>query len=918
MARGTLKQANFGGGQLSPLLVARADLQKHQTGLKTARNVIPLPQGAFMKRPGTKWIWYTKVAADAARVFPFQYSTDDAYVVLAGDLTFRFVKDYDIICNTAQSITSITKANPAVVTYVGADTYANGDRVRIVGGEMVELHNREFTVANLNAGANTFELSGVNSTAYTTYVAGGTVEEIYQITSPYTDDQLADVSIVQSANTLYMFHPSVAPYKLTRSADASWTMTAISFDDGPWAPYNSDDSIRVRIDAAGTAATNFLPGKSVTIRANSDIFASGHVGGLFYMEEIYLDQTNVAGTLVSPWASTLAFTNTVGTQLSSNGHVYSEVDVGIGAATGSVAPSHTVGDAWDNPTGSGATNYKKWRYLHSRYCVFSITGYTDAKTVTATIVSYAPHGFDQPTLVVNNCTNSGGLILVQTSTSHGYDSGDYVHITGVTGTTEANGYWKITYVSATTFTLDGSAFVNAFVGNGSCTRMATWLWRFGAFSAARGYPACGTFYQDRLVLASTTSQPDSVWASVTSDYESFADKFHGAVRDDSAVSVTLASPTVNRIRWLSPDGSGLVVGTAGAEWVIRPATTTKAFAAGNVEAKPNSTHGSKDVAPVAVGSATLFVQRSGRKVHEALYDSAVDRYVSNDLTLISNTITKGGIVEMAFVQEPDNIVWIARLDGGLVGLTYDREQQISGFHEHVLGGTSGAGGTAAVVESVCSIPSPDEARDDLYMIVKRYINGATVRSVEYMDRSWDIDEGAIEDQYFVDGGATYDGASTTTISGLYFLRGETLQVLADGAAHPDVTVSASGTVTLNAAASVVQLGYAYDADGAMLPSDFAAQDGSASGKTKKISKLRVWVYNSATFDAGPDENNLDPIVMRENDDPMGEPTPLKTGIYDLSWPDGYSTEAPVMVRQSKPMAMAVMALIPTMTVHDGG
>lgn len=913
MARGTLKQSNFGGGQISPLLVARADLQKHQTGLQTARNVIPLPQGAFMKRAGTKWVWYTKVAADAARLFPFQFSTSAAYVVVAGDLTFRFLKDYDVIVRAAQTITAITKANPAVVTYSGSDTYANGDRVRVVGGEMVELHNREFTVANVNTAANTFELSGVNSTSYTTYASGGTVEEIYEIASPYTDDQLADVSIVQSADTLYMFHPSVAPYKLTRTADTSWTMTAVSFDDGPWAPLNNNPAIRVRIDAAGAAESNFYPGKSVTLRANSDIFLSGHVGGLFWMEEIYLDQTNVAGTFVSPWTAG-APNPGLGAQESSNGHVYKCVDVGVGVH-GSIAPNHTEGDSWDNAI--PAVDRKKWRYVHSRYCTFSITAYTDAKTVTATIVSYCPLGFDQPTLVVNNCANSGGLILVTTSTSHGYDSGDYVHITGVTGTTEANGYWKITYVSATTFTLDGSAFVNAFVGNGSCTRMATWLWRFGAFSSARGYPSCGTFYQDRLVLAATTVQPDSVWASVTSDYESFADKIAGVVRDDSAVAVTLASQTVNRIRWLSADGGGLVVGTAGAEWVLRPATTTKAFGPGNVEARPNSTHGSRDVAPVAIGSATLFVQKAGRKVLEAIYDSGVDRYISNDLTLISNTITKGGIVEMAFVQEPDDIVWMARTDGGLVGLTYDREQQIAGFHEHELGGTSTVGGAVAAVESVCSIPSPDGNRDDLYMIVKRYISGATVRHIEYMDRSWDIDEGAIEYQYFVDGGATYDGSSTTSITGLYFLRGETLQCLVDGAAHPDVVVSATGGVTLQTAGSVVQIGYGYNADGAMLPSDFAAQDGSASGKTKKISKLRLWVYRSATFDAGPDTSNLDPIVMRVNDDPTDTATALRTGIFALSWPDGYTLEAPVMVRQSKPMAMAIMALIPTMNVSDG-
>lgn len=908
MARGTLKQANFGGGVLSPLLEPRADLQKHQTGLRDGSlNVIPLPQGAFMKRPGTKWICPTKVAADAARVFPFQYSVTAAYVVLGGDLTFRFIKNYALVTDTSTNITGITQASPGVVT-ANSHGLSNGNRVWIASvGGMQEVNNREFTVANVTA--NTFELSGINTSAYTAFTSGGTVKRIYEIVSPYADDQLDDVTYVQSADVLYMFHPTIAPYKLTRTADTSWTMTAMTFTDGPFAPVNSTPSARVRVQHTD-ARKNYRPGKSTTILSNTDIFTSDHVGSLFYMEEILLDQLDVA-----PWESAHA-PGSVNDQKSNDGHVYELVST-LGSVTGTAAPTHTDGDAWDgiNEAGAGGES-TKWRYLHSRYSVFRITAYTSAKEVTADIVTQCPTGFNQPSKTITNATSDGGVIRL-TSAAHGLSDDDYVYVTGVTGTTEANGYWQIEDVATNTFNLKGSTFVNAYSAGGTARRFATWLYAFGAFSAERGYPACGTLFQDRLVMGGTEAQPDSVWTSVTGNYSSFADKEHGIVRDDSSVAFTLASPQVNRIRWMSPDGSGLLIGTAGSEWFVRPATTSKAFAPGNVDAKPQSGHGSKAIGSILAGSATLFVDRSGRKVMEPIYDASVDRYVSQDLTLISNTITKGGIVDMAFVQKPDNIVWMPRADGALVGLTYNREQQIAGFHPHVLGGYSDGSQTQAVVESVCSLPSPDGTRDDLYMVVKRYINGGVVRHVEYMDRSWDIDEGAIEDQYFVDGGATYDGSSASTIGGLYFLRGETLQCLVDGGAHPDVTVSATGFVTLDRAGSVVQLGYGYNAIGAMLPSDFASQTGSATGKTKKISKLALWVYRSATFDAGPDENNLDPIIIRDNDDDMDTPTPLHTGILDLTWPDGYSLEAPVMVQQSKPMAMAVMALVPTLTVQEG-
>ncbi len=87
---------------------------------------------------------------------------------------------------TAQVISGITKANPAVVTYVGADTYANGDRVYISGVVgMVEVNGLEFIVAGVNTGANTFQLSGINSTGYTTYVSDGTVEEVSRASAAY-------------------------------------------------------------------------------------------------------------------------------------------------------------------------------------------------------------------------------------------------------------------------------------------------------------------------------------------------------------------------------------------------------------------------------------------------------------------------------------------------------------------------------------------------------------------------------------------------------------------------------------------------------------------------------------------------------------------------------------------------------------
>jgi len=186
-------QSNFSGGEFSPHLVGRVDSDRYKTSLRTCLNYIPTVQGDLLRRSGTSFIFPTKDNGEA-RLVSFEFSTTQAYMLEFGNLYFRFFKDYGIITNTAQNISNVTQANPAVVTYVGADTYANGDRITINGVVgMTQLNNREFIVANVNTGANTFELSGINSTGFDAYVSGGTVAEIYEIVSPYATADLFKV-----------------------------------------------------------------------------------------------------------------------------------------------------------------------------------------------------------------------------------------------------------------------------------------------------------------------------------------------------------------------------------------------------------------------------------------------------------------------------------------------------------------------------------------------------------------------------------------------------------------------------------------------------------------------------------------------------------------------------------------------------
>jgi hypothetical protein len=368
----------------------------------------------------------------------------------------------------------------------------------------------------------------------------------------------------------------------------------------------------------------------------------------------------------------------------------------------------------------------------------------------------------------------------------------------------------------------------------------------------------------------------------------------GTVIDSNALAFGLSAGSVNVIRWMVSDEWGLLCGTVGGEWVVSPSKTQQAITPTNVNARLLGNYGSAQVAPARVGKATLFIQRTGRKLREVLYQFAADSFQALDISLVSEHLTKGGIRQMAVQFAPQQIVWIGRVDGNLVGMTYDKDQEICGWHQHTLGGYSDAGHLLpAAVGSVSSNPAPGITRDEVWMVVKRYINGATVRSIEVMDKPWE-DGDDLDHCNFLDCSAEYDGAATTTISGLTWLIGETVGVLADGATHPDCVVSSTGTITLQLAASVVQVGLKYSSSVRTMKPEVGGQDGPSQGKMKRVISVLFRFFQSLGMNLPSLEPGVGyyPQPFRSSYDPMGGPPALYDGdkrwLYEGTWSeDGY-------------------------------
>ena len=466
------------------------------------------------------------------------------------------------------------------------------------------------------------------------------------------------------------------------------------------------------------------------------------------------------------------------------------------------------------------------------------------------------------------------------------------------------GYAKITaFTDTTNVTIEILTTLSAST--------ATENWRLGAFSDTTGHPSTVTFFEQRLVFAGTTEQPQTVFFSKSGDYENMDANIGGTIADSDAIIYTIASNQVNAIRFMTATRT-LIIGTAGGEFSVSGGGSDVAITPTNILIKKQSNHGAANLDALAVGNVTLFMQRARRKMRELAYNFDVDGYIAPDMTILAEHITEGGITQMAYQQEPNQIIWLVRDDGELIGFTYQREQQVTAWHRHIFGGTFGSG--KAVCESVAVIPT-DDTEYEVYVIVKRTINGATKRYIEVLN-TFDFTETDSTTFNFLDSQLNYDGSATTTISGLSHLEGQTVSILADGATHADKTVS-SGSITLDRSSTKVKVGLSYTSLLQTMRIDAGARDGTSQSKTKRIYEITIRLFESVGVEVGPDLNNLERIPFRSSANAMNQGITPFTGDKEVEFRGNYETDGFVFVRQTQPLPLTILSLYPRLVTNDG-
>ena len=427
-------------------------------------------------------------------------------------------------------------------------------------------------------------------------------------------------------------------------------------------------------------------------------------------------------------------------------------------------------------------------------------------------------------------------------------------------------------------------------------------------SGSNNRPSCVSFFEQRLVFANTITNPQTLWFSKAGDYENFTT----GTNADDAMIYTIASNQVNAIQYLKAVRT-LIVGTSGGEFTVSADGTDASITPTNVTIKRQSSFGSAGVDAIPAGNAVLFLQKAKRKIRELAYNFDSDGYVAPDLTILNDTVTKSGVNQMIFQQEPDSIIWCVRDDGVLAGLTYQRSENVVAWHRHIFGGAFGNGN--AVCESAASI-SGTLTEDELWVIVKRTINGATKRNVECFS-NFDFDETDATDFRFLDSHLNYSGSATTTLSGLAHLEGQSVSILADGSVHANKTVS-SGSITLDRSVTKACVGLAYDSVLQTMRIEGGAAEGTSQGKTKRISKVVLRLFETVGVKVGPSLSQLETVPFRTTSSNLSAPVDtLLAGDKEIEFRDDYNSDGFIFIKQDQPLPCSVLAIYPTVVTSDG-
>lgn len=593
---------------------------------------------------------------------------------------------------------------------------------------------------------------------------------IESLGAPYNPGDLVNIRWAQSADVLNLAVATTPPYQLTRQTLTNFTLASPQLLNGPFQDINIDGTTTVY--ASGTQGV-------VTLTASAPIFKIGHVGSLFTIQEQFLAS-------IQPWeankllVSDSSGVSPVGLYTRSDGKIYQCVNAlvsGANTATGVFQPVHTSGTQED---GNGLTIPNlaavvgvSWQFVSTNAGVCLITGYIDAYHVTGVVQSDKGVYSNFPPTVVGGAQSVKGPFTFS-------GNGTTKTFTGLTAITtgDPNQFYVLVggvFADPTTYSVSlantsitfntapptgtSNIVINQVTGTlindrvGGSTFMPglclSTYWAFGSFSTVQGWPATVVYFNDRLVFGGTQLQPQTAFTSIVSNYIDFG--VSNPTVDSDGIVFTMNARRENPIVDLIPLND-LLVGTASTIWRVTHSASVGAITPSDISLLPQNFYGEQAVPSVQTGDTVIYAQWGGRKIRDLVYQFQYDKYVGTELTVFARQIFPYGtaVTRMAYAPEPYGLLFCVRSDGVLCVCAYLPEQQVTAWSRYT---------TAGFFEDVCVLP--ENGSFSVYVIVRRVINGQTVR---YIERFKPREYVTTQDAFFVDSGLTYDGRNTLPIT----------------------------------------------------------------------------------------------------------------------------------------------------------
>ena len=968
-------QPSFNAGEISPRLAGRLDFVKYRSALETCENLIPLSEGGVMRRPGTRHVSEAKSSSVKGRLKRFQFSTTQAYILELGSLVMRFFRHQALItvANTDAAVSNGTftsnitgwddRSTGGAGNAISHDS-ANGRltletsgtaaddigwaeqdittsntnqehvlKFRVIGAPGDKI---EFQVGTAASGAQT--LAAVNKeVGYHCVAFTPTTSPFYiqfrnrgnfrdkdvqiddvslidnagvEIDTPWSESNLTTLGGPQSADVLYFFHGSIPTYKLQRFGHTTWSLVQVAWQDGPYLDENETATTLLPSAATGLGITLTL---SAVTGVNDGLgWQSTDIGRLVR----YKETTNWG------YAVIVSITSTT---------------VAVADVRRDFEATPTAVTTWRLGKWSGTTGYPQvGTFFEQRLYAGATTDFPQTFWATQTGDFENMQPDDGAGTVEADDALEFTLSADDVNAIRWMSAGEDTLVIGTTG-----GEWVPTSTGEVITPLDitvrrqtkhGSAQIQPVrVGNTVLfvQRAKRKIREFGRSFEVDGFRA-----PDMTRLA----EHITIGGLVEMDYAEERESIVWAVRNDGKLlSMTLRreEDVVGWARhvlggkfredvafkqvWQVDDSAETFVDetadandAGNADWTVFPASEavndyaafgyTQTF----TQLKFDYANGTAGIAGNVVWeywNGTAWTALTGVTDNTSSFTTAAADSLTVTWTLPTDWATR--------ILNTGKKLYYVRAK---VTNTYTTNPILDQGYIQKIGD--------AVVESVAVIPGDNGSgqtqdstdRDEVWLIVKRTINGATKRYVEFFERDFETGQDQ-EDSYYLDSNITYDSTSATAITGLSHLEAETVGIWADGAIQDDKTV-ASSQITLDEAAYVAQIGLRYKHKFKTLKISAGNPAGTPVGKIKRVVGITFVVLNSHTLKYGPDSDDLHTLDFREVSDPMDLAVPLFTGEKFVEFSGDWGTDPRISIESDNPAPFTLLAIAPEITINS--